>query len=127
MFILSKLVRDRGYKVSTGEGSDEILGGYDIFKEVKVRFLAARPESRIRPLLLPALSAWITSSRSPRPTCGRSSRPRRKIWPARSSRTARWSTSKFKLFYSADLRAELSYVTAGSAPAASCRFWTLAP
>ena len=38
MFILSRLVRERGYKVVlTGEGSDEILGGYDIFKEVKLR------------------------------------------------------------------------------------------
>ena len=38
LFLLSKLVRDQGYKVVlTGEGSDEILGGYDIFKEAKIR------------------------------------------------------------------------------------------
>ena len=38
MFMLSKLVRDTGYKVVlTGEGADEFLAGYDIFKEAKVR------------------------------------------------------------------------------------------
>ena len=36
MFLLSRLVRDSGYKVVlTGEGADEFLGGYDIFKEAK--------------------------------------------------------------------------------------------
>ena len=53
MFMLSKLVRDRGYKVVlTGEGADEFLGGYDIFKEAKVRrFWARDPDSTCRPLL----------------------------------------------------------------------------
>src|SRR5690606_24843687 len=52
MFLLSRLVRQRGYKVVlTGEGSDEVLGGYDLFKEAKIRrFWAARPDSRMRPL-----------------------------------------------------------------------------
>jgi asparagine synthase (glutamine-hydrolysing) len=54
MFLLSRLVRDRGYKVVlTGEGADEFLGGYDIFKETMIRqFWARQPESRRRPLLL---------------------------------------------------------------------------
>ncbi len=54
LFLLSKLVRDHGLKVVlTGEGADEILGGYDIFKEMKIRrFWARRPKSRLRPLLL---------------------------------------------------------------------------
>jgi asparagine synthase (glutamine-hydrolysing) len=53
MFLLSKLVRDSGYKVVlTGEGADEFLAGYDIFKEDKVRrFWARQPESGIRPEL----------------------------------------------------------------------------
>ena len=57
MFLLSKLVRDSNYKVVlTGEGADEFLGGYDIFKEAKVRrFWAAKPDSRWRPLLLQKL------------------------------------------------------------------------
>ncbi len=54
LFLLSQLVRDAGYKVVlTGEGADEFLGGYDIFKEAKIRrFWARAPQSRCRPLLL---------------------------------------------------------------------------
>jgi asparagine synthase (glutamine-hydrolysing) len=61
LFLLSKLVRDRNYKVVlTGEGSDEILGGYDIFKEAKIRrFWSARPDSRLRPLLLKRLYPYL--------------------------------------------------------------------
>lgn len=54
LYLLSRLVRAAGYKVVlTGEGSDEALGGYDIFKEAKIRrFWAAAPASRARALLL---------------------------------------------------------------------------
>jgi asparagine synthase (glutamine-hydrolysing) len=54
MYLLSKLVRDAGMKVVlTGEGADELLGGYDIFKEARVRrFWARQPASTLRPLLL---------------------------------------------------------------------------
>jgi asparagine synthase (glutamine-hydrolysing) len=54
MFILSSLVRQHGYKVVlTGEGADEFLAGYDLFKETQIRrFWARQPESRLRPLLL---------------------------------------------------------------------------
>lgn len=57
MFLLSRQVRDLHYKVIlTGEGADEFLAGYDLFKEVKIRrFWAQQPESRIRPLLLKRL------------------------------------------------------------------------
>ncbi|HVV72918.1 MAG TPA: asparagine synthase (glutamine-hydrolyzing) [Verrucomicrobiae bacterium] len=57
MFLLSKLVRDSGYKVVlTGEGADEFLAGYDLFKEAKIRrFWAAQPDSKLRPLLLQKL------------------------------------------------------------------------
>jgi asparagine synthase (glutamine-hydrolysing) len=57
MFLLSKLVREQGFKVVlTGEGADEFLAGYDIFKEAKIRrFWAQRPESTRRPLLLKRL------------------------------------------------------------------------
>ena len=61
LFLLSKLVRDHDYKVVlTGEGSDEILGGYDIFKEAKIRrFWSARPDSTLRPLLLKRLYPYL--------------------------------------------------------------------
>jgi asparagine synthase (glutamine-hydrolysing) len=57
MFLLSKLVRQTGFKVVlTGEGADEFLAGYDIFKEAKVRrFWAEQAQSKIRPLLLKRL------------------------------------------------------------------------
>jgi asparagine synthase (glutamine-hydrolysing) len=61
LFLLSRLVHGCGYKVVlTGEGSDEVLGGYDIYKETKVRsFCAAHPESRLRPLLLKRLYPYL--------------------------------------------------------------------
>lgn len=57
MFLLSKLVRDKKFKVVlTGEGADEFLGGYDIFKESKVRrFWAQNPDSKWRSHLLKRL------------------------------------------------------------------------
>jgi asparagine synthase (glutamine-hydrolysing) len=65
LFILSGLVRERGYKVVlTGEGSDEMLGGYDIFKEAKIRrFWAAYPSSKMRPLLLRRLYPYLPNLR----------------------------------------------------------------
>ena len=48
LFLLSELVRKSGIKaVLTGEGADEMLGGYDLFREAKIRaFWARQPESR---------------------------------------------------------------------------------
>jgi len=57
MYLLSNLVRENNFKVViTGEGADELLGGYDIFKEMVVRrFWARDPESTLRPKLLSRL------------------------------------------------------------------------
>lgn len=64
LYILSRLVRDNNIKVVlTGEGADEIFGGYNIFKEDKVRrFWARFPDSKIRPLLLGSLYPYISRS-----------------------------------------------------------------
>jgi asparagine synthase (glutamine-hydrolysing) len=61
MRLLSGLVRNYGYKVVlTGEGADEVLGGYDIFKEAKIRqFWAKQPESEWRPNLLKKLYPYL--------------------------------------------------------------------
>ncbi|MFH2035352.1 MAG: asparagine synthase (glutamine-hydrolyzing) [Candidatus Zixiibacteriota bacterium] len=57
LYMLSGLVRENNFKVVlTGEGSDEVLGGYDIFKEVLIRkFWSKFPDSKYRPLLLKRL------------------------------------------------------------------------
>ncbi len=54
LYLLAGLVRENDFKVVlTGEGSDEMLGGYDIFKETLIRaFWARNPDSTWRPSLL---------------------------------------------------------------------------
>ena len=61
MFLLSELVNDSGFKVvMTGEGADEFLGGYNVYKEALVRrFWARNPDSEFRPLLLHKLYPYI--------------------------------------------------------------------
>ncbi len=61
LFVLSAHVRASGFKVVlTGEGADEVFGGYDIFKEAKVRrFCAAQPQSRRRLQLLQRLYPYL--------------------------------------------------------------------
>ncbi|MCR4405889.1 MAG: asparagine synthase (glutamine-hydrolyzing) [Anaerolineae bacterium] len=61
MFLLSQLVRENNIKVVlTGEGADEFLGGYNIFKEAKVRrFWARQPESKLRAMLLCRLYPYV--------------------------------------------------------------------
>ena len=61
MFLLSQLVRESGFKVVlTGEGADEVFGGYDIFKEAKIRrFWARNLESKWRPLLLKRMYPYL--------------------------------------------------------------------
>lgn len=65
MFLLSKFVRESGFKVIlTGEGADETMGGYDIFKEAKIRrFWTRDVASRMRPLLLKRLYPYMEGIR----------------------------------------------------------------
>ncbi len=57
LLLLSRHVRESGIRVVlTGEAADEILWGYDSFKELKLlRFWARFPQSRLRPQLIRTL------------------------------------------------------------------------
>jgi len=61
MYLLSKNVHEHNIKVViTGEGADEMLAGYNIFKEAVIReFWAKEPDSIYRPLLLQKLYPYI--------------------------------------------------------------------
>lgn len=109
LFLLSRLVRQHEYKVVlTGEGSDEILGGYDLFKETKIRaFIQRRPDSSLRPLLLKRLYPYLALS----PT--KSTEYARKFFDTDAPLTdifyghrPRWKTTSHNhLFFTDDFRA----------------------
>ena len=113
LFSLSKLVRDSQFKVVlTGEGADEVFGGYNIFKEAKLRhFWSRQPDSKWRPLLVERLYPYIFKDPS------RASMFLQKFFSVKSedladpffSHQIRWRNSgKNKNFFSKGLQAELS-------------------
>ena len=61
LFLLSQLVNQKGLRVVlTGEGADEVFGGYNIFKETLIRYFWSKfPESTSRPCLLEKLYPYI--------------------------------------------------------------------
>lgn len=69
LMLLAGAVREHGYRVVlTGEGADEVFGGYDLFKEAKVRrFWARQPDSRLRPALLGRLYGYLDNSPATNP------------------------------------------------------------
>jgi asparagine synthase (glutamine-hydrolysing) len=73
LFLLSRLVRQSGYKVVvTGEGADEVLGGYDIFREAKVRlFWSRNPDSALRARSVELLYPWMERSPGKAPSFAR--------------------------------------------------------
>jgi asparagine synthase (glutamine-hydrolysing) len=64
LMLLAGQVRASGVKVVlTGEGADEVLGGYDLFKEARVRrFMARQPGSARRARLLERLYPYLAHS-----------------------------------------------------------------
>jgi asparagine synthase (glutamine-hydrolysing) len=113
LYLLSRLVREKGYKVVlTGEGSDEILAGYDIFKEAKIKkFIERYPDSKLRPLILKRLYPYLKYS----PTksvefSGAFFKRNDSRYPdIYDSHIPRWTTtSMIKNFLSSDLKNELS-------------------
>jgi asparagine synthase (glutamine-hydrolysing) len=111
LLLLSRLARDNDIKVVlTGEGSDELFLGYDLFKETVVRLFCLRqPGSRWRPRLFQRLYPYLADS-------GR----RGELWSAfflnaGSPQDPLFShlprfllTSRIKDFYSPDFRAALA-------------------
>ncbi len=74
LLLLARAVRDARYKVVlTGEGADEVFGGYDLFKEAQVRrFWARRPDSRLRPSILQRLYPYLAASPAAAPAFAQS-------------------------------------------------------
>jgi asparagine synthase (glutamine-hydrolysing) len=108
LFMLSKLVRDNGYKVVvTGEGADEVLAGYDLFREARVRLFWSRdPGSAKRTRAAELLYPWMARSPGRMPAFARSFFGRRldPDDPALSHRP-RWdSTSVIESMLSRDLQ-----------------------
>ncbi|MFZ0300346.1 MAG: asparagine synthase (glutamine-hydrolyzing) [Candidatus Sulfotelmatobacter sp.] len=113
LFRLSSLVHESGFKVVlTGEGADEILGGYDIFKEAKIRrFWASNLDSRRRPLLLKRLYPYMQNLQTQSNVYLKSF-----FHTSESDRESpffshlpRWQlTSMLKMFFSKDVRSQLA-------------------
>jgi asparagine synthase (glutamine-hydrolysing) len=116
MFLLSRLVADSGFKVVvTGEGADEVLAGYDIFREARVReFLARDPSSPARRRALELLYPWMSRSPGRFPAMaasffGRDADPGD---PAFSHRPRWESTAALKRLLSAEMRQEMAETAA---------------
>src|SRR5439155_628962 len=111
MYLLAQLAREHDIKVVlTGEGSDELFLGYDLFKETALRLFCLRqPQSRSRPRLFDRLYPYLDSR-------GRHGDFwRRSFLDAGAPDDLLFShlprfllTSRIKDFYSADLRATLA-------------------
>jgi asparagine synthase (glutamine-hydrolysing) len=114
MKILSGLVQQQHYKVVlTGEGADEVFGGYDIFKEAKLRqFWARQPDSRWRHRLLERLYPWLDLPRGQAPAYVRNFYGQGLEHPKLPwfSHLPRWqTTARAKVFYSAELKQQLRH------------------
>ncbi len=112
LMLLSRRVRQEGYKVVlTGEGADEVFGGYDLFKEAKVRrFWARQPGSRLRPLLLGRLYGYLENSPVSHAALAQSffGKGMQHIGRPIFAHAPRWATSQRALaFLSPELRASV--------------------
>jgi asparagine synthase (glutamine-hydrolysing) len=108
LFLLSELVNRCGLKVVlTGEGADEVFGGYNIFREAKIRrFWSRYPDSQRRADLLGRLYPYIFNDpRFKRTLQSFFTRDLENVDDPLFSHTIRWgNTSKIKTFFSAELR-----------------------
>lgn len=111
MLLLSRIVSDAGLKVVlTGEGADEVFGGYDIFKEALIRrFWARQPASKIRPELITTIYPDIFRNNSLKQSVINFFRqgidaPEDPLF----SHLIRWNnTRRIKTFFSEDIKQQL--------------------
>ncbi|KMQ52445.1 Asparagine synthetase [glutamine-hydrolyzing] [Chitinispirillum alkaliphilum] len=112
MFALASLVKQSGLKVVlTGEGADEVFGGYNIFKENRIRrFWGRNPHSRIRPHLLKRIYPYIhTANRNDAFWQGFFKRGLTDISSPFYSHTLRWAnTGRIKRFLNSELQLQLN-------------------
>jgi asparagine synthase (glutamine-hydrolysing) len=124
LYRLAGLVRDRGLKVVlTGEGADEILLGYDLFREVKIRrFWSRDPSSPWRGLPFKKLYAYLPQFSNPRFANLALESFRGSVSDASPmySHTLRWrNNAANKVYYSQDVRDHLAGYDAREELAAS--------
>lgn len=112
LMMLSELAHNSGLKVVlTGEGADEVFGGYDLFKEAQIRrFWARQPQSTSRPQLLTRLYPYL--KHSPVAQAGMATvfygHDLGSVTDAFYSHRPRWRTgSRLWRFFNADLRSSL--------------------
>lgn len=108
LFLLSRLTRERGIKVVlSGEGSDEVFLGYDLFKETKVRqFCLRQPGSTTRPRLFDRLYPYLQQEGRARDFWRRSFLVAGAPDDPLFSHLPRFLlTSRIKAFYSPEMRA----------------------
>ncbi len=111
LFLLSQMVRENGFKVVlSGEGADEVFGGYNIFRETKIRrFWARQPGSERRADLIGQLYPYVFDNpRLKRAVQGFFAKQLTEVDNPFYSHLLRWgNTSRIKMFFSEDLCAGL--------------------
>jgi len=108
---LAGLVHDQGFKVVlSGEGADEVFGGYNIFREAKIRrYWAKAPESARRAALIGRLYPYIfNDARSRQTVQSFFARGLEDVGNPLYSHQLRWdNTRRLRQFFSDDLTSQI--------------------